>query len=85
MKVQMAHALAAILSHIGHNPPAAVGFVRLHDFRNHRENVRYDCVVLGGDAVRAVYVLLRDHQNMHRRLRLQIIKGNAEIIFIRLF
>ena len=82
--MQVRHALAPLLSHIAHHPVAVLQVQLPGQLGDDGEDVAHDFLVFRGDLADALDVLLGDHQNVHRRLGVDVVKGKHLFVFIGL-
>ena len=77
MKMQMRHALSRLLADVGHDTVALNAFL-LGELGNDLEDVRDDGAVFSVHARDGRDVRLRDHEEVHRRLRRDVVEGIAD-------
>ena len=80
MKMQMLHALAAVLAHIAHYTIAIIAAQLLAQAGDHRKHMAQQCAILFGEGRRRLNVLFRDNQKMHRGLRVNVVKRKQLIV-----
>src|SRR5512137_1619630 len=69
--------LPALPAHVHHAAPAGLGHSPLAgDGGRHPGQLAHDGVVLGGELVEGGDVLARDHERVHRRLRIDVLEGH---------
>ncbi len=79
----MEHALPRVGSHIRYQPVA--GFIDIQlarDMRSHPKQFARQCVMLLLQRGDILYVLFRDNEYMHWRLRVQVLEGIYVLIFV---
>ena len=74
VEVQMGHGLARVLAAVVDQAETALHAAELRDLRQLFKNMGHHRAVLRRDIVRPADVLLRDHQHVHRGLRVQVLE-----------
>lgn len=85
MKVKVRHYLAGVLSRVRHGP--VTGFSDARCFRHvlhGGKHMTQHCGVVSVQVIHRSEVLLRNHQYMNRSLRVNVVKGQYQVIFIDL-
>ena len=83
MQVQVGHALARSLTDVGHEPVAALCHAqRMCDAFCRGKHGHQGAPVRFGQRVRTLNVPLGNHEHMHRRLRIDIIKRQHLVILV---
>ena len=84
MKVQVLHALAAVLTHIGDNAVAALIHTQLAaKLRNHGIDMAQQGGIILRQRRSRRNVALRDNKEMHRGLRVDVVEGQQGVILIQ--
>ena len=78
----MGHALARVLAAVVDETEAALHTADLGDLRDLFKDVGHHRAVLRRDIVGPADVLLRDHQHVHRRLRIKVLERQDLVVFI---
>ena len=81
----MHHSLAAVLAHVGHNAPSLHKVQFLGEFCRHRKDMRHNRAVFFCNVRCRLDVLLRDQQNMYRRLGIQVVERQDAVVLIGFF
>ena len=83
MHVQMRHGLAAVAPVVDHEPVAVFEPELLREGGGGEEEVTKDRLVGGRGLADARDELLRDDEHVHRCLRVDVVDGNAVLVFVR--
>lgn len=79
----MKHALSCMRTHIRHQPVAGFLYMELaRDMRCHSKQFACQRIVLSLQRSDIPYMLLGNDEHMHRRLRIQVLKGVDLIILV---
>lgn len=84
VKVQMIHGLASIRSRVHHGAEAFAQPLLFCDRFSHLVQVAKNALVSGREMRKRSDVLAWDHENMHRRLGMNVGEDNRVIVFIQL-
>ncbi len=80
MHVEVGHALAAVRAVVDHKSEPFVEAQLVSDFPGREQQVTEHGLVLGGGFTDARNHFFGNDQHVHRRLRLNIVNDNAEIV-----
>ena len=85
MKVQVLHGLTRAFAAVIHYSEAVLEIELLGYLRRRLEHFGDDRAVLRGYLGSALYVLLRDNENMKRSLRLKVLERENTVILVNFF
>lgn len=85
MKVQVLHGLTRTVAAVIDDSEAVLEIELLGYLRRRLEHFGDDRAVLRGYLGSALYVLLRDNENMKRSLRLKVIERENAVILVNFF
>lgn len=85
MKVQVLHGLTRTVAAVVDDSEAVLEIELLGYLRRRLEHLGDDRAVLRGYLGSALYVLLRDNENMKRSLRLKVIEREDAVILVDFF
>lgn len=83
--MEMFYGLTSVVTAVGDDAIAVGNACRFGNFGDLFKDFGYDCAVVGGDTVNRRNVLLGNHENMNGGLRIDVVKCEDFVVFIRFF